>query len=66
MMAIGFDFVTGSKLGKMKNGTLLKSCERDEERWAQCCPCRVSVQLDHSRNISKHCAVIMHVFVNVC
>jgi len=31
----------GSKLGKMKNGTLLKSCERDEERWAQCCPCRI-------------------------
>jgi len=31
----------GSKLGKMKNGTLLKSCERDEEKWAQCCPCRI-------------------------
>merc|ERR1719285_574382 len=31
----------GSKLGKIKNGTLLKSCERDEEKWAHCCPCTI-------------------------
>ena len=54
---------TGSKLGKMKNGTLLKSCERDEEKWAQCCPCRVSFKLDHSRNILEHCVFIL--FMNV-
>ena len=34
----------GSKLGKIKNGTLLKSCEPDEEKWAHCCPCKVTFQ----------------------
>ena len=64
MLQISFDCVAGSKLGKMKNGTLLKSCERDEEKWAQCCPCRVrSFKLDHSRNILEHCVFIL--FMNV-
>ena len=34
-------FFTGSKLGKYKNGTILRSCEKDEDKWAQCCPCTV-------------------------
>ena len=41
MLTINFDFLAGSKLGKIKNGTLLKSCEKDEEKWAHCCPCTV-------------------------
>ena len=38
-------FFAGSKLGKYKNGTILRSCEKDEDKWAQCCPCTVRLWL---------------------
>jgi len=31
----------GTVLGKFKRGALMRSCERDEEKWAQNCPCTI-------------------------